>query len=116
MAIICRYMEVQYRSVTEWEAYLGEQIRSARIARNSEQTQLAEQANISLGALSNLERGKGSTLKTLVAVVRALDLTAWLESLAPPVSVSPMQMLRSSSKTAKRQRASGVRRASARRL
>jgi len=110
-------MEVtQYRSIPEWEAYLGEQIRSARIARNSEQAQVAEEANVSLGALSNLERGKGSTLKTLVAVVRALDLTGWLESLAPPVHVSPMQMLRSSNKAAKRQRASGVRRTSAPRL
>jgi transcriptional regulator with XRE-family HTH domain len=107
---------IQYRSIPEWEAYLGEQVRVARIARNSEQAQLAEQANISLGALSNLERGKGSTLKTLVAVVRALDLTSWLEALAPPVPVSPMQMLRSSNKAVKRQRASGVRRASTRRL
>jgi transcriptional regulator with XRE-family HTH domain len=110
-------MEVtQYRSIPEWEAYLGEQVRSARIARNFEQAQVAEEANVSLGALSNLERGKGSTLKTLVAVVRALDLTVWLESLAPPVHVSPMQMLRSSNKAAKRQRASGVRRTSVPRL
>jgi hypothetical protein len=49
---------------------------------------------VSVTALSSLERGKGSSLKTLVAVVRALGRDDWLQSLAPPVTVSPMQLLR----------------------
>jgi transcriptional regulator with XRE-family HTH domain len=81
-------------TLDEWEQSVGQQVRAARIAANLDQARLAELANVSKGAVSNLERGHGSSLKTLVAVVRALGRTDWLESLAPPISVSPMQMLR----------------------
>ncbi len=81
-------------TVEEWEADVGRQIRAARVARGLDQARLAALANVSLATLSNLERGKGSTLKTVVAVARALGRTDWLESLAPAVTVSPMQMLR----------------------
>lgn len=82
------------RTIPEWESRLGAHVRNARIASNLDQQRLSELANVSVGAVSNLERGKGSSLKTLVAVVRALGRTDWLESLAPPVTVSPLQMLR----------------------
>lgn len=81
-------------TVEEWEAMLGRQVRAARVAGGLDQAQLASLANVSLATLSNLERGKGSTLKTVVAVARALGRTDWLENLAPDVTVSPMQMLR----------------------
>ena len=81
-------------TVAEWEGEVGHQIRAARVASGFDQAHLASLANVSLATLSNLERGKGSTLKTLVAVVRALGRTDWLENLAPPITVSPMQMLR----------------------
>ncbi|MHB8555830.1 MAG: helix-turn-helix domain-containing protein, partial [Candidatus Dormibacteria bacterium] len=54
-----------YRTVRQWEAILGDQIRRARIARDLDQVRLAELANVSVGALSGLERGKGSSLRTL---------------------------------------------------
>lgn len=72
-----------------------------RIANDLDQTRLAGLADISVGALSNLERGKGSSLKTVVAVVRALGRTDWIEALAPPVTVSPIQMLRAKQKSAR---------------
>jgi transcriptional regulator with XRE-family HTH domain len=81
-------------TVEEWETAVGRQVRAARVANGLDQAQLASLANVSLATLSNLERGKGSTLKTVVAVARALGRTDWLESLAPEVTVSPMQMLR----------------------
>lgn len=84
-----------YRTIEEWEALLGEQVRRVRIARNLDQTELAHLADVSVGAVSNLERGKGSSLRTLVSVLRALERIDWLESLAPGVGVSPMQLLRS---------------------
>jgi transcriptional regulator with XRE-family HTH domain len=107
-------MEVQrsHRTVSEWEALVGDQIRRARIAQNLDQARLAELADISIGAVSNLERGKGSSLRTLIAVVRALGRTEWLESLAPTVAVSPMQLLRARHKTPRRRvRASRAKRA-----
>ncbi len=87
-------VERQNLTVEEWEAEVGRQIRAARVASDFDQAHLASLANVSLATLSNLERGKGSTLKTLVAIVRALGRTDWLENLAPELTVSPMQMLR----------------------
>lgn len=95
-------VERQHLTVDEWEARLGQQVRNARVASGLDQAQLASMANVSLATLSNLERGKGSSLKTVIAVARALDRTDWLDNLAPEVTVSPMQMLRA------KQRAPGV--------
>ena len=86
-------------TLEEWEQSVGEQIRAARIACNLDQARLAELANVSIGAVSNLERGKGSSLKTLIAVVRALKRTDWLDALAPPIVVSPLQVLRAQNRS-----------------
>jgi len=88
-------VERRYSTVEDWEQVLGAQVRAARIAADLDQVSLAERADVSLGALKNLEAGKGSSLKTLVRVVRALDRTDWLESLAPPITISPLAMLAS---------------------
>lgn len=92
----------QQQTVEDWEAFLGAQIRAARIAADLDQTRLAALANISPSSVSNLERGIGSSLKTLVAVVKALGRTDWLEALAPPVAVSPLQALRAGTRTPRR--------------
>ena len=93
-------------STIEWERYLGEQFRAMRIRAGLEQALLAQRADVSTGAIKNLESGKGSSLKTIIKIVRCLDRTDWLESLAPVVSVSPMQMLAAARRTAPRQRVS----------
>jgi len=90
-----------YRTVDQWEGILGDQVRQVRIARNLDQARLAELADVSVGAVSNLERGKGSSLRTLIGVLRVLGRTDWIESLAPAVGVSPMQLLRTKQKTPK---------------
>ena len=93
-------------STDEWEHYLGEQFRAIRIRAGFEQAVLAQRADVSIGAIKNLESGKGSSLKTLIKVARSLGRTDWLESLAPVVSVSPMQMLTAARRNAPRQRVS----------
>lgn len=87
-------MERKHLTIDEWETLVGQQIRNARVNKGLDQAQLASLANVSVATLSNLERGKGSQLKTVISVARALGRTDWLESLAPAVTVSPMQMLR----------------------
>ena len=87
-------MQSDHLTVEEWEGRLGTQIRTARVAAKLDQASLAKLANVSVDALSRLERGKGSSLKTLVGAVRALGRTDWLETLAPNIVVSPMQMLK----------------------
>ena len=85
------------------ELDLGRQLRALRLRQNLKQDQLAERAGIALNAVKNLESGKGATVRSLVRVLRVLDRTGWLTTLAPAVTISPIQMLQA---RAPRQRAS----------
>jgi len=60
---------------------LGTQIRAARLAQNLPQDALAEKASIAIGALKNLESGRGASLRTLTSVVCALGRQEWLSQL-----------------------------------
>jgi transcriptional regulator with XRE-family HTH domain len=82
------------RTIAEWEVELGEQMRALRLRANLDQITLAKLGGIGLTAIKNLESGKGATLKTLIKVLRTLGRTDWLTSLAPTVSISPLQMLK----------------------
>lgn len=84
-------------STKEWEQQLGAQLRQLRIHASLDQKTLADRAGVSVGAVKNLESGKGSTLSSLIKVLRALGRTDWLAALEPLPSISPMQMLRSQS-------------------
>ena len=82
-------------SVDGWEVRIGDQVRAVRIAALMAQDELAERANISTGALRALERGTGSSLKTLIRVARVLDRTDWLDSFDPRGDgPSPIELLR----------------------
>lgn len=87
----------------EWEVELGSQIRALRLRQDLDQQQVADRAGIGLNAVKNLERGKGSTLRSLIQVLGVLNRVDWLRALAPAVSISPVQMLKTK---APRQRAS----------
>jgi transcriptional regulator with XRE-family HTH domain len=78
----------------EWEATLGRQLRDLRLRQNVDQRRFAEQAGVALNVVKNLETGKGATVKSLVKVLRTLGRAKWLDSLAPAVSISPLQMLK----------------------
>lgn len=78
----------------EWELEIGNQLRALRLRKNVDQRQLAQQAGVALNAVKNLEAGRGATVTSLVKVVRALGRSDWFRALAPPVSISPIQMLK----------------------
>ena len=86
---------MESKTTEEWEATLGRQLRDLRLRQNVDQRQLAEQAGVALNVVKNLEAGKGATVKSLVKVLRALGRVEWLDSLAPVISISPLQMLKS---------------------
>ncbi len=69
---------------------------------NLDQKSLASRAGVSLNAIKHLESGKGARVNSLVKVLRALDKADWLETLAPAVSICPMQMLKKGSCEPKR--------------
>lgn len=96
-----------YMSVEETLGDIGQSIRDYRLQKNLEQTTLAERAGISVGALQNLESGRGCSLATLVKVMRALGRGDWHKTLAPVATVNPLTMVQRSAE--RRLRASRLR-------
>lgn len=82
-------------TIEEFEADVGEQIKSLRLKQNIDRATLALRAGCSVSALKNLEYGTGSTLRTLIAVVRALNREDWLRHVAPITTISPLSMPKS---------------------
>lgn len=80
--------------IEEWESEIGSQVRGLRLRSEQTQRDLARAANVSISALQRLEAGKGSSLATLIGVIRALGRESWLHQIAPPMTVSPMDELR----------------------
>ncbi len=79
---------------SELEAALGSSLKALRLDRNVDQKTLAERAGISVRAVKNLEAGSGSSLKSLVAVLRALGREGWLATLAPAATINPLTLTR----------------------
>jgi transcriptional regulator with XRE-family HTH domain len=102
-------MDIQ-NTAAELEALLGTQLRRLRLLQNIDQRSIAQSAGISLNALKHLESGQGARVHSLTRVLRALGRADWLNTLAPAVTISPMQMLKSRTREPRRAR----RRASAR--
>ena len=96
-------MEV-IRTSAEMEQLLGSRLRELRLLKDLDQKSLAERGGISLNAVKHLESGKGARVNSLIKVLRALERTDWLDTLAPIVSISPMQMLKSASREPRRAR------------
>jgi transcriptional regulator with XRE-family HTH domain len=84
-----------FRSTKEWEEQIGAEIRTLRQDARLTQRALAARANVSLSSLQSLELGRGSSLTTVVKVVRSLGRSKWFETLAPPQpSISPREQWR----------------------
>jgi len=92
------------QSTGDWQQAFGEQVRRVRFERELDQETLASHANISVGAVKNLEAGRGCTLKTLIRVLRVLEEADWLLTLSPPDDFSPVRMAQNLRLTKPRQR------------
>ena len=95
-----------FMSPDELQAALGMQLQELRIAKNLDQITTAEKAGISEKALRNLEAGRGSSIETLVRVLKALDSLDGLRLLAPKPTISPLALLRHSKTPRRRVRRS----------
>ncbi|KRB97407.1 XRE family transcriptional regulator [Duganella sp. Root198D2] len=76
------------------EVELGNHLKRLRIRKNLEQKALAAQAGVSLRSVRNLELGNGSSLRTLVLIVRALGRQSWFDTIAPLATVDPLMLTR----------------------
>ncbi len=101
-------VDMSFMSPDELQTVLGKQLQELRIAKNLDQVTTAEKAGISEKALRNLEAGRGSSIETLVRVLKALDSLDGLRLLAPKASVSPLALLRHSGAVRRRVRRSAI--------
>lgn len=85
---------LSFSAPNELQELLGERLKRLRLNRNLDQRTTAEKAGISEKALRNLESGRGSTVETLLRVLKALDHLQGLDMLAPEISINPLDLLR----------------------
>ena len=83
---------------------IGQRVKQYRLNQDLTQEDLATLAQVSLNAVKSAETGK-STLPTYVAILQALGRIDSLLAAFPDEGVSPVQLLKSSTK--QKQRASG---------
>lgn len=62
--------------------------------QNPPEATAVERAGIGVRELSNLESGNGSSLNTLVHMLRALGAEKWLETIAPIATIDPLMLTR----------------------
>jgi transcriptional regulator with XRE-family HTH domain len=86
---------------------LGRRLRRQRLDLNISQAELAREAGVSAPTVQRLETGSSVQLRSLVRLLRALDLLDRLEALLPAPGVRPMELLERGE--AVRQRASSRR-------
>ncbi|MFU8785066.1 helix-turn-helix domain-containing protein [Aliidiomarina sp.] len=82
-------------------ALIGQRVKQYRLNQDLTQEDVATLANISLNAVKSAESGR-STLPTYVAILQALGHIDNLLAAFPDEGVSPVQLLKSSTKQKKR--------------
>lgn len=86
--------DMQFKSPQELQTELGRRMRQLRLSRNIDQRTVAEKAGVTRAALQNLEAGRGSSVKTLLRILKALNYLEGIEMLAPEPTVNPLALLR----------------------
>ena len=94
------------------EKTIGETIRRLRIKKKLPLEEVAARANLSPITLRALELGRGSTLSTMLKVLKTIDETSFfLDWMEKSIEVSPMQALRNSRRQAAEPKRVSLRRA-----
>lgn len=96
--------EYKIVSNAEVQRVIGERLKQERLNQNLTQVDLAKQCGVSRRTLVGAERGEGSTLDTLISILRGLGILHRLVDVIPPAEPSPIQLAKLKGK--RRQRAS----------
>ncbi len=85
----------------------GQRLQRQRLDLNISQAELAKEAGVSVPTVQRLETGSSVQLRSLLRILRALDVLDRLDALFPAPGVRPMELLERGQ--AQRQRASSRR-------
>jgi transcriptional regulator with XRE-family HTH domain len=86
--------DMRFKTPQELQTELGRRIRQLRLSRNIDQRAVAEKAGVTRAALQNLEAGRGSSVQTLLRILKALNYLEGIEILAPQPTVNPLALLK----------------------
>jgi len=84
---------------------IGKRLQRERLNQNITQEQLSKKAGISRRTLVAAEKGEGTSLETLIRILRGLERIEQLDQFLPRPELSPIQMAKLKGKI--RQKASG---------
>jgi len=84
---------------------LGKRLQRERLNQNITQAQLSDRAGISRRTLVATEKGEGTTLETLIRLLRGLGRLGQLDQFLPEPAISPIQLAKLKGKV--RKKASG---------
>ena len=82
-------------TIPELAREMGERLKNCRLRRRLEQKELAERAGVSERTVRALEKGTGSSLESLLRVMKALGILEGMDAMVPPEpSVDPLLLLK----------------------
>ena len=91
-------MQFEFQTLPELARELGERALDLRLRKRLNQSELAELAGVSDRTVRALEQGRGSSVDTLLRIMKALGALDGLNSLFPPApTVDPMALLKRAS-------------------
>lgn len=99
-------IDAEIAAPAEIEKMLGQLLLEIRLARNINQTDLAEEAGISRRTMTRLENGDGVSLDTLIRVMSALGLADRFNVLLPDPAIRPIERIRQGKERQRARRAS----------
>ena len=96
-------------SDTQLQKRIGEKLKSIRLKQNITQKNLAEEADISLSSIKNIENGRIGSFESLLRTMRVLGELDTFQTLADEEQLSPAEYyeLVSSGTKTRRKRAAG---------
>jgi transcriptional regulator with XRE-family HTH domain len=74
------------------EQELGKRLKNRRLEMNLSQEQVAKRSGLSRRTITAIENGGGSTLTSLIALLRALQALDTLENFLPDPGISPIAL------------------------
>jgi transcriptional regulator with XRE-family HTH domain len=74
------------------EQELGKRLKNRRLEMNLSQEQVAKRSGLSRRTITAMENGGGSTLTSLIALLRALQALDTLENFLPDPGISPIAL------------------------
>lgn len=83
---------IQFLPNPQIEQELGRRLKARRLEMNLSQTEVAERCGLSRRTITAIEHGEGSTLATLIALLRGLEALDTLESFLPDPGPSPLAL------------------------